>query len=232
MVRKEKQGRKWNNKGAALVTVVVVTAFISILVTIILYISGMNYYMKATDKRNKDSFYEAETAMECIKANLMIEAKMAFQEAYRETMITFARNSADDRTSTYNQTFVNTLEDSFDDHMAANYAAGGAGTLESYIQTLVPANYTTLPNSLTVSSANLELHDDAGYVLLKDVKLQYSKDGYLSEITTDFMIKVPKIDWSVEASATAWSGDAKDLIREEYEMSDCVIYYNWTKNAE
>lgn len=231
MMRKNRPGRKWNNKGSALVTVVVVTSFISILVTIILYLAGMNYFMKTTDKKNKDSFYEAETAMESIKANLMIEAKGAFQEAYKDTLITFAKSTPDDRTLTYNQAFVNALEKSFDQHIADN-AVTGDGTLGSYMKGLVPAGYTTAPNNLTVAAAGLDLHANEGYVLIPDVRLHYEKDGYVTEIKTDFMIKAPKIDWGIETSATSAPGSPDDLVRQEHEMADCVIYYNWEKNAE
>lgn len=223
MIRKKRQEEKWDDRGGALITVVVVTAFISILVTIILYAAGMNYYMKNADKKNKDSFYDAEIVMESIKAGLVPEAMAAFQEAYKATMITFAGRSGDDRRTLYNQTFTDTLKTNFDNHVAAN------GTLEGYVKTLVPAGYLNAPNKLTVASADLDLHADAGYVLLKDVTLEYQKDGYYSKIKTDFMIKIPKIDWGIGASATGGGDDPDDLVQEELEMIDCVIYYNWTK---
>lgn len=225
MRKKEKQGRKWNDRGGALVTVVVVTAFISILVTIILYASGMNYYMKTTDKRNKDSFYEAEIVMESIKANLMTEAKTAFQEAYQETLITFASNSADDRKLTYNQTFANAVTDSFNTHVDT----GDETVLQNYLKAMAPAGCQGSIKSLTVAPAGMECHEDDGYVLLKDVVLEYQKGDYYSKIKTDFMVKVPKIDWSIQASAVAWGGNSEDLVREEHDMADCVIYYNWEK---
>lgn len=223
MVRKKWQGKKRDDRGGALITVVVVTAFISILVTIILYAAGMNYYMKNADKKNKDSFYEAEIVMESIKAGLVPEAKAAFQEACEVTMINFAGLSDDDRRALYNKTFTDALKTNFDNHVSTS------GTLESYIKTLVPSGYLNAPNELTVASAALDLHEDAGYVLLKDVTLKYQKDGYYSQIKTDYMIKIPKIDWSIGASATGGGDNPDDLVQEDLEMMDCVIYYNWTK---
>lgn len=223
MVKNKWQGKKWDDRGGALITVVVVTAFISILVTIILYAAGMNYYMKNADKKNKDSFYEAEIVMESIKAGLVPEAKAAFQEACEVTMINFAGLSDDDRRTLYNKTFTDALKTNFDNHVTTS------GTLESYVKTLVPSGYLNTPNELTVASAELDLHADAGYVLLKDVTLKYQKDGYYSQIKTDFMIKIPKIDWSIGSSATGGGDDPDDLVQEDLEMMDCVIYYNWTK---
>ena len=59
---------KLNNKGSALVTVVIVIAFITILATLILYLSVMNFQMKANDYRTKESFYGAEIPLEEIKS--------------------------------------------------------------------------------------------------------------------------------------------------------------------
>lgn len=226
MLKQRIQEKKLNDTGAALVTVVVVTAFVSILVTIILYLVGMNYYMKSMDKKNKDSFYEAEVAMESIKASLMTEAKTAFQEAYRETLISFAGKTGDDRKLLYRQTFTDKLEDSFVNHLNPYTSTGDVHPLQSYLRTLVPPGYAS---GLTTPSTALEVHADQGYVLIKDVTLEYTKDGSTSIITTDFMVKIPDIDWSIEASAVSWSGNPEDLARKEYEMSDCVIYYNWKK---
>lgn len=226
MVKKRRKGKKGNDRGSALITVVVVTAFISILVTIILYAAGMNYYMKTSDKKNKDSFYDAEKVMEGIRAELVKEAKPAFQKAYQNTLIAFAKNGADDRRLLYNQTFANTFKTNFDTNVAA------AGSAEAYLKSLVPAGYdlnptSTNPNSLTVGTPALDVHEDEGYVLVKDVTLEYFKNGYYSKIKTDFMIKIPPIDWSIDASAT--TGGGTDEAPKEYEMTECVIYYNWTK---
>ncbi|MCM1185501.1 MAG: hypothetical protein NC251_00050 [Lachnoclostridium sp.] len=227
MWKKEKQAKKRNDRGSALITVVVVTAFISILATIILYAAGMNYNMKAADKKNKDSFYEAEKVMESIKAGLVPEAMAAFQEAYKETAIAFGRLSADDRRSLYNQTFTDTLKTNFDAHVDAT----SAKTLEAYITSLVPDSYlsSSTNNHLTVGAADLDLHADAGYALLKDVVLKYEKDGYYTQIKTDFMIKIPKIDWSIDTAPTGGGDDPQDLQQRDLGMTDCVIYYNWEK---
>ncbi len=48
-MEEKKSYGKLNNDGAALVTVIVVITFISILATVILYSSGMNFAMNTTD---------------------------------------------------------------------------------------------------------------------------------------------------------------------------------------
>ena len=45
-MRCETKKHKLNNAGSAIVTVLVVVTFITILATVLLYISGLNYQMK------------------------------------------------------------------------------------------------------------------------------------------------------------------------------------------
>ncbi|MDE6673474.1 MAG: hypothetical protein K2K19_01485, partial [Acetatifactor sp.] len=62
--RRTVRQRKRNNAGSAMVTVLVVIVVISILATVMLYLSGSNFQMKVTDFRTKESFYQAETTVE------------------------------------------------------------------------------------------------------------------------------------------------------------------------
>jgi len=69
------------NKGSTMVTVIIVVAFMSILGTIALYISGQNYKMKVIDSSNKRSFYEAEEVVELLKTQLTVDVATAAQRA-------------------------------------------------------------------------------------------------------------------------------------------------------
>lgn len=233
--------KKLNNSGAALVTVLVVVTFISVLVTIMMYMAGMNYFMKTTDKRIKDSFYEAEIGMENIKAGLMKEAALAFKEAYAETAVSFVPlGDGGNRTDVYNQTFVDTLDKLFNGdpgdsvHYPGYISPTSGQTLLQYLQSKAGSAYG--PN-ITEDPANpivLEFHHAEGYMLIKNVKMVYVKDTYETVISTDFVVKAPGISWDVDAAETNWdSSDDADpvgaLTRKEYSMADCVLYQNWRK---
>ena len=58
----------YDNKGAALIVCIIVLLFVSILATIILYLSGINYRMKRSDLNNKVTFYESEIPLETMRA--------------------------------------------------------------------------------------------------------------------------------------------------------------------
>lgn len=91
-----------NNKGAAMVTVIVVIAFICILTTLLLYLSVMNYQMKSTDYKTKVSFYGAEVPLEELRVCLAEDMSACSEQAYKSVMSQYsALPSADLRSAEY-----------------------------------------------------------------------------------------------------------------------------------
>ncbi len=231
--RREKKGRilQINNAGSAIVTVIVVVAFVSILATTILYVSGMNFYMKMTDLKTKVSFYEAETALEEIKALLEAEVSRASAEAYTETMINYAASEGSVRAYQYQNRFLSILQDNF--AARTKDPANPDITLYTYsevLQSIAAVSYTgeglTAP-TVACSEAGIEIKEN--YAVLSGVTLSYTDaEGYVTEITTDYVIKVPQIEWSVDRAETTWT-DGDVVGRKTVDMADCVQYYNWIK---
>ena len=81
---------KLNNEGSAIVTVLIVIIFISILATTVLYLAGRNMKMKATDRYTKESFYQTEKTMEEIKAGLVRIASLSYDDAYKAVIAQYA----------------------------------------------------------------------------------------------------------------------------------------------
>lgn len=75
--RKLHKGLKRDDRGSAIVVVIIAMALIGILASAILWSSYMNYMIKLADIRNKNSFYSAETVMEQIMAGMQHEASAA-----------------------------------------------------------------------------------------------------------------------------------------------------------
>lgn len=226
---------KLNNTGSAIVTVIVVVTFISILATTILYMSGMNFFMKMTDLRTKESFYEGEMALEEIKAALMAEASKACEEAYTEVVINYAATDGATRYSLFQNKFL--------DILAENWQAK---TVNPADPTGAPLSYVTVLQSLVdekyksgigldagiVNAGSMEIHRDEGYALIRGVTLQYTDAaGYTTVVSTDYLIMAPKLNWGIDASRQDFaSGEgAAQLARGDVDVSDCVQYYNWVK---
>ena len=60
--------RKTDNKGSALVVVIIAMAFIGILASVLMYMSLLNYQMKVNNLKAKDNFYSAETVLDEIRS--------------------------------------------------------------------------------------------------------------------------------------------------------------------
>lgn len=232
--------RKINNSGSAIITVIVVVAFVSILATTILYVSGMNFYMKMTDLHTKESFYEAETALEEIKAFLMEQAAQASREAYTDVLINYASTDGYTRYTLYQNRFFALLNEKWEN---ARIPAGG-GSEMSYQDTLAslvvyppPADpsavvsYELLLDAAVPDAGSMELHAADGYALLRGIQFTYTENGYTTIISTDFIISVPEVNWGVDESRTTWDteDDASALERSTVDLTECVQYYNWTK---
>ncbi len=80
-----KNRKKLNNQGSALIVSIIVLLFVSILATVILYIAGVNYRMKKNELKTKVAFYRGEIYLERMQANLIIPVSEAMNVAYRKT---------------------------------------------------------------------------------------------------------------------------------------------------
>lgn len=234
---KKKKLLKLNNAGSAIVTVIVVVAFISILATTILYMSGMNYFMKATDLKTKKSFYTAETALEEVKAELTAEVAKASEEAYTYVMINYASSDGYSRYNLFQNKFFEILNANWE---ARRVTSPGASAIsyEDMIKLIVDTEYraglSLDPAIADAGSIDLS-HAAEGYAMVKGFKVEYTEDGYTTVISTDFMITVPELNWSVDTSQSTWAVDdddakkAEKLTRDSVNVTECVEYYNWIK---
>ena len=118
---------KLNNRGSAIVTVLIVIIFISIMATTVLYLAGRNVKMKATDRHTKESFYETEKSMEEIKAGLIRIASESYEEAYAAVLKSYAEYDATSRKNI----FVTTYMDACETKLGMAAAAGGVASFVS-----------------------------------------------------------------------------------------------------
>jgi len=120
--------KKKNNSGSSMVTVIIVVAFMSILGTIALYISGANYNMKVYDAANKRSFYAAEEVVECLKTQLTLDVATATQRATKAAGATYVEvDSVAVREETYLKNFKSELKSIWSSHWDDKSGAVGAG---------------------------------------------------------------------------------------------------------
>ncbi len=216
--------KKLNNRGAALVMVIVVIAFISISATILLYMSAMNFYMKTTDIKNKGSFYEEEKALEEIKASLMQQASEAAKVAYVKVMPLYGVYDPATMQSKFNEEFIN----QFKTLWRAKVTTDAPADVKTYLLTLMDTKYADA-DRLKVeapagSSFACTFDTTNGKFLLQTVNLEFTDSkGYITIISTDFVVQAPTVNFGMDpTSDAAKAGETIELVK-------YVTYSNWTK---
>jgi hypothetical protein len=230
-IRRKYRKLNMDDAGAAMVTMIVVVLFITILATTLLYISGMNFQIKQTNYRNQKSFYAGETSLEQIKAQLMVDVSEASAAAYSDTMSRYvALGSGDVRQWEYNQKFVEELLDIWDTHTGGNWKPWLEGYLTADAKLELPGRDAN-GDGVYSTAEMVEDHSSSGYVLIKGLKLTYTNsEGYTSIITTDFYVEAPALNWGVDSSEmTAPSDPVAAKEQELVEVADYVQYVNWEK---
>ena len=250
--------KKLNNDGAALIFAILVVMFISILTTILLYVSGMNYEMKMTDYKTQISFYGAETPLEELRVQLAEDASGAAINAYKAVMKDYSSlGDGNARTALYKQIFVDSLEttwytrksaDTCDPphdnawcnaiHVAlssnANYKVMKKSTFDSTTLAndtwyIVLPDAPAAPTGITDSDPQMYYDVNNGRIHLQKVTVVYKKNDFISEITTDLVVIIPDVDWSVNAYDGTWDEADASTDRAIIDFEHNVFYMNWEK---
>lgn len=253
---KKRKKLKLDNRGAALVMAVVVIAFVSILTTTLLYLANMNYQMKSTDYKTKDVFYEAEIPLEGIRTLLVMDVAEAAAQAYDACVLNYANVPKEVRASQYQNSFYNSIMLKWEDRckngaVAWNWVHG----MEAKGLSCVPVptsdmcvcqstgndcgdSNCTKPYHIvldaTLGTARLEeveYDDDEGNpckkLVLKGIKVVYTKNEFSSIIETDFAISPPDINLMVDNFVDTVPTEA--VKRDDIKFEQCVTYEKYKK---
>lgn len=230
MVKKHLQRRK-NNKGAALVMVIVSIAFIGMLVAMILYMSYANYIMKGTDKRSKDNFYSAEYALDVINAGIQTDISTEMSKAYVYVMQNSQGMQDSDMSVRFQTEFMNNMiarvQQTTDntkwksDYLTGKWVGNGVfdqGTAPgALVNAGTPAAY--------LASPSYTLHQSADYFEIRGVEITYTDaNGYVSIIKTDIRVNVPDPDFAMSATKLAVENYSLIANEELLNISDVPAY--------
>jgi len=185
-----------NNKGSSLVTVLLVASIIAALVTVVLAIVLLNVYMKKADLEGQGAFYDAESALEEIRAGLSKDESDATTTAYLDTLSNYANLEDEKKTINFDEKFSEIIKDKLTDTSSGLYKIS---TLEGYLretkmQDGVGAEILTNP-----AEAHFNITKEGA--VLKDVHVRYTdKNNYVSEIKTDIVLEFPPVNFQNASS--------------------------------
>lgn len=201
---------KNDNRGSAIVLVIVALAMVGILAVTIMWMSMTNYNMKATDKGNKQGFYTSETVLEQIKAGLEEDASWAAARAYAYILTKdYSATSMADRDyefkKEYQNYFVKKVADSTDtskynlSHLHAFIDPAAGVQLGS-----VSAGTLTIKQLSSTSGCKFVHSYSSDLMKLEGIHLEYTDvdsvgGEYVSKIDTDIIIMVPDVSFTQTA---------------------------------
>ncbi|TCL55602.1 hypothetical protein EDD76_11411 [Kineothrix alysoides] len=191
MIRKKSIAK--NNKGSAVVMVIIAVALVTILVAILMIMSALNLQMKYTERKAKRNFYTAEIAMEQIRAGLEGEVSAALETAYMSIQPTYASYTPVERETNFKSRYVALLRKGLKDTVDERYALNRLG---AYLD----PGYFDLGaggNTKLSSTSGCKLEGLNSGLVLKGVKIEYTDaEGYLSIVETDFCLLIPDLKFS------------------------------------
>ena len=87
-----------DNKGIALVTVIIAIGFVAALVSILLMTTLVNFKMKVVNEEGTDTFYSAEQVLDEITVGLQRVVSNALSTSYTEILENYGDNTLDNTT--------------------------------------------------------------------------------------------------------------------------------------
>jgi len=125
--------KRRDDRGSAIVIVIIAMAMIGILATTMLWMAYMNYMIKVADVRNKNSFYTAEEVVEQIMSGLRQESAEAVGVAYRDVLSKWDNlGSEAARSNLFMTTYMDTLIEKLK-HPSRGSAYYNRDILEAYV---------------------------------------------------------------------------------------------------
>lgn len=241
--------RKLNDRGAALVSVLVVTMFITILATTMLYMAAMNYQQKLTDYQNKESFYEAEKALDELKSLMVQDLQEAYVYAYNKTSgQLLLLKTGDARRDYFQDRFMEKLNQIWFGRVkqakSADSTLDDAKALVAAVRSVMTAKggaYAAEAGCIyKVDNYGVyEIADSSGggaatsrrKFVLKGVQAKAASVSaagtYTTFLYTDICLEPPAVDWSTDGFIEFTGTAAQE--RDKIAFTDYVSYINWHK---
>ena len=189
-----RQQLKNDNRGASLVTVMVIASLVIIMVTVLLSVVLLNFYMKKQNNQSQENFYSAETAMEEIRMGLVTEVSKAVTISYTNTLTNYNDLTEMEKTEHFRKIFLEQLQDQLKENN--NKQLYSRDLLTSFLKE-EGAKLETPGDGVSNALNDMSLEAGDRCLVLKNVIVSYTdeQDNY-TQIATDIDLCYPDIDFA------------------------------------
>lgn len=197
-----------NNRGASLITVIIVIGFIGILASVVMMTSLVNYKMKRINVYAKDTFYSAEQVLDEINIGLQRYISDSISSAYTDVLQNYNDFSAEKKR--------NVLQTNYYESMWAKLEADSAhkkysiATLEGFLKPTTKwqgdekEGYGAIVRAIAADGSSSMEGDMITYdtgIVLKNLRIYYKDSkGFVSIIETDIRLTYPELDFTSTTS--------------------------------
>lgn len=214
-MRKRSQLKKRiaGNDGIALITVIVAIGFIAALVSIVLMTTLINFKMKATNTRSKDTFYSAEQVLDEINVGLQRRVSDAVSTSYIQIMEDYGAYDNDIKQEMMMTRYYERLWSYLEDPDTPGHSRYSVNTLESFLKESTKwhgedaggeggwgAIVTAVADDGTESKSGEMITYTKQGVILKNVKIYYKDSmGFVSVLQTDIRLAYPEFEFATSS---------------------------------
>ena len=199
------------NSGSAIVIVIVAMAFVGILASTLMWMSLMNFRMKVTERKVKESFYTAEMVFEQMVVGLQNLSSAAADQSYSFIMQNYANFPEQKRDAEFSKEYLKAVRmaiskssvetNQYDLEKLMLYVDAGLD-----VGIVTPSASKSWIGAKSTDATKVGTDEEyksrygaivapvgADYILLKGLHLEYTDQaGFLTLIDTDLMISTPE----------------------------------------
>ncbi len=198
-----------DERGSAMVMVIVAVAFIAILISTLFWVTMSNFFMKYTDAKNKETFYSAETVFEEMKAGMQTRASSELMGIYAAALGNYTNGTSEAEIQNkylnavydfYRRGSGVTERDYFKEELLLGYVEDQfnpyyAGVTDEAVATPPTTAFDRYEAKMT---GKCEIVKTDSEVVLKNITIQfYDHDtGNYSKITSDLAVGLPNMKFT------------------------------------
>ncbi len=213
--------RQTDNRGLALVTVIVAIGFVAALVSILLMTTLVNFKMKVVNEKGNDTFYSAEQVMDEIAVGLQRIVSDAISQSYAEILEKYGDDTLDNdqkklmvKTRYYERIWdelsYGTDHSQYDVEKLETFLKpstiyhgntwsdeSGVSHTTDYGAVVVAANVVDDAGTVVEEKhGEMYTYSDTG-IVLKNIKVYYRDiNGFVSVIQSDIRLNYPEFDFA------------------------------------
>ena len=227
------------DRGSALITVIIAMFFIGVIASIVLSLSMKNLDVIRTGEKSSDNFYTAETVVDELKTKIKEKADDAIAEAYKEWLQQYSLLTEAERDAKFKEMFGKKLIEYLGDYFVQasdsskptkDYAellytyGSGSGVTTNWYAGYDDDNHT----EDKTDKVTIEYDPVEGNVRIKNISINYTgidDDGksYSSTITTDLVLNVEKPSIAISTATGVNSDVAEYALISDRTIANCPV---------